>query len=59
VSRPELTLVTSAKSPGSDFTLENIFTSIYGFEVIIGMFFLATVCVITEVRRTSVRTSLD
>ncbi|OCF77134.1 hypothetical protein I204_02844 [Kwoniella mangroviensis CBS 8886] len=40
--------ITSAQSPGSDYTLENIFTSIYGFEVIIGLFFLATVCVINE-----------
>ncbi|WWC59653.1 uncharacterized protein I303_102213 [Kwoniella dejecticola CBS 10117] len=40
--------ITSANSPGSDYTLENIFTSIYGFEVIIGLFWLATVCLINE-----------
>ncbi|WWC68125.1 uncharacterized protein I206_102047 [Kwoniella pini CBS 10737] len=41
-------IITSAKSPGSDFTLENIFTSIYGFEIIIGLLFLITVCLINE-----------
>ncbi|RSH92367.1 phospholipid scramblase 1 [Saitozyma podzolica] len=39
--------ITSADS-GSSFDLENVFSSIYGFELIIGCFFLATVCVINE-----------
>ncbi|WWC86715.1 uncharacterized protein L201_001593 [Kwoniella dendrophila CBS 6074] len=46
--------ITSSKSPGSDYTLENIFTTIYGFEFIIGFCFLATVCIINE-RQTVVR----
>jgi hypothetical protein len=41
--------VTSSASPGSDYDLENIFSSIYGFEAIIVCFFLATACVINEV----------
>ncbi|WVF69601.1 hypothetical protein IAT40_004379 [Kwoniella sp. CBS 6097] len=42
------TIITSATSPGSDYTLSNIFTTIYGFEAIIAALFLATVCVINE-----------
>ncbi|OCF30406.1 hypothetical protein I316_07974 [Kwoniella heveanensis BCC8398] len=42
------TIITSASSPGSDYTLSNIFTTIFGFEAIIAALFLATVCVINE-----------
>ncbi|OCF45767.1 hypothetical protein I317_00255 [Kwoniella heveanensis CBS 569] len=48
------TIITSASSPGSDYTLSNIFTTIFGFEAIIAALFLATVCVINE-RNVAVR----
>ncbi|KAG7549021.1 hypothetical protein FFLO_03134 [Filobasidium floriforme] len=38
----------------TDYTLENVFTSIYGFVGIVGALFLATVCVINE-RKLEVR----
>lgn len=48
--RPDLTCpVTSANSPGTDYTLNNIFTSLYGWTAILGAFLLATLCVIKEV----------
>ncbi|ODN87736.1 hypothetical protein L198_06966 [Cryptococcus wingfieldii CBS 7118] len=46
--------ITSASSPGTDFTLETIFSTVYGFEIILVSFFLATVCLINE-RGISVR----
>lgn len=42
-------VVTSASSPGTDFTLNNIFTCLYGWTAILGAFLLATLCVIKEV----------
>ncbi|ODN79375.1 hypothetical protein L202_03378 [Cryptococcus amylolentus CBS 6039] len=47
-------IVTSATSPGTDFTLETIFSTVYGFDIILVSFFLATVCLINE-RGISVR----
>ena len=40
--------VTSSSSPGSDFILETLFSTVYGFEAIIVCFFFATLCVINE-----------
>lgn len=34
----------------ADYTLNNIFTSVYGFMAIIVLLFLATICVINKVR---------
>ncbi|WVQ75786.1 hypothetical protein IAR50_005419 [Cryptococcus sp. DSM 104548] len=41
-------IITSASSPGTDFTLETIFSTVYGFEIVLVCFFLATVCLINE-----------
>ncbi|EIW71037.1 hypothetical protein M231_03567 [Tremella mesenterica] len=49
-----VTPITASTAPGSDFTLNNIFTSIYGFEAIIVALFMATSCVINE-RQVQVR----
>ncbi|ORX34059.1 hypothetical protein BD324DRAFT_194482 [Kockovaella imperatae] len=46
--------ITSSSPPGSDYVLNQLFTSIYGFEAIIGGLFLATLCIINE-RRLQVR----
>jgi hypothetical protein len=41
--------VTSSHSPGTDYTLNNIFTCLYGWIAILSVFLLATLCVIKEV----------
>ena len=33
----------------SDYTLNNVFTTIYGFDAIVASLFIATICVINEV----------
>lgn len=38
----------------ADYTLNNIFTSIYGFMAVVILLFLATLCVINKVREISV-----
>ncbi|WVQ79894.1 hypothetical protein IAT38_001994 [Cryptococcus sp. DSM 104549] len=48
------TTITASTNPGTDFTLENVFSAIYGFELIIWGLLLATVCVINE-RQLAVR----
>lgn len=46
---PLTDVVTSAHSPGTDYTLNNIFTCLYGWTAVLGAFLLATLCVIKEV----------
>jgi hypothetical protein len=45
------TVVTSPHAPGTDYTLNNIFTCLYGWIAILAAFLLATLCVIKEVRQ--------
>jgi hypothetical protein len=51
LERIKLTQVTSSHAPGTDYTLNNIFTCLYGWIAILVTFLLATLCVIKEVSR--------